>query len=275
MQSVIADIADIANMQDYLVALTDEAGRAIMQVYACPDLGVMSKADASPLTAADLAANEIIVQGLAGKWPEIPILSEEVRNQFGPDETPPLYWAVDPLDGTKEFIKRNGEFTVNIALIEHGRPVLGVIGAPALGALYIGVVGVGARKRIAGQWTDMGTRKPALTPQGAMRVAQSRSHPSPEVAAFLRQFGQLESREVGSSLKFCLLAAGEADIYPRFGPTCIWDTAAGHAILVAAGGAVVRVSGQGLTYAHPGQVLNPHFIAVADAGTVSLLQMPG
>ncbi|MDO9217126.1 MAG: 3'(2'),5'-bisphosphate nucleotidase CysQ [Lacisediminimonas sp.] len=265
----------IANMQDYLVALTDAAGRAIMRVYASPDLGITSKADASPLTAADLAANEVIVHGLASKWPEIPILSEEVRNQFGPDETPPLYWAVDPLDGTKEFIKRNGEFTVNIALIENGRPVLGAIGAPALDALYIGVVGLGARKRIAGQWADMGVRKPAVDRLGAMRVAQSRSHPSPEVAAFLQQFGQLESREVGSSLKFCLLAAGEADIYPRFGPTCIWDTAAGHAILVAAGGAVVRVSGQALTYAHPGQVLNPHFIAVADAGTVSLLQMPG
>ena len=274
MQSMIADNANIANMQDYLVTLTDEAGRAIMRVYASPDLGVMSKADASPLTAADLAANDVIVQGLASQWPDIPILSEEVRNQFGPDETPPLYWAVDPLDGTKEFIKRNGEFTVNIALIEDGRPVLGVIGAPALDALYIGVVGLGARKRLAGQWAGMDTRQPALDPQGAMRVAQSRSHPSPEVAAFLQQFGQLESREVGSSLKFCLLAAGEADIYPRFGPTCIWDTAAGHAIVLATGGAVVTPAGEALTYSHPGRILNGHFIAVADASLIGMIKAP-
>lgn len=272
---MIADIANIANMQDYLVALADEAGRAIMRVYASPDLGVTSKADASPLSAADLAANDVIVQGLASKWPEIPILSEEDRNQFGPDETPPLYWAVDPLDGTKEFIKRNGEFTVNIALIEDGRPVLGVIGAPALDALYIGVLGLGARKRIAGQWAGLGTRKLALDPQSALRVAQSRSHPSAEVATFLRRFGPLTSRAIGSSLKFCLLAAGEADIYPRFGPTCIWDTAAGHAIVLATGGAVVTPAGDALTYSYPGRILNGHFIAVADAGLIGMVKASG
>jgi 3'(2'), 5'-bisphosphate nucleotidase len=261
-------------MQDYLVALADEAGRAIMRVYQSPDLGVMTKADESPLTAADLASNDVIVQGLAVKWPAIPILSEEACNQFGTDDAPHLYWAVDPLDGTKEFIKRNGEFTVNIALVEDGRPILGVIGAPVLDALYIGVVGGGARKRIAGEWTTMGVGKPVVDPKGVVRVAQSRSHPSPEVAAFLQRFGSVESRDIGSSLKFCLLAAGEADIYPRFGPTCIWDTAAGHAIVLAAGGAVVRVSGEALMYRHPGQTLNPYFIAVADERLLAMIKAP-
>ena len=243
---------------DTLVNLADNAGQAILRIYRGPDLGIQAKADSSPVTDADLAANAILCAGLQQRWPSLPVLTEEGANPFKAGDMPALYWAIDPLDGTREFIKRNGEFTVNIALIEHGFPVFGLVSAPALDLLYVGVQGRGARKRQAGAWQDI-EASPAAMPR---RVLCSRSHPSPATEEWLRQTGwQIERREIGSSLKFCLLAEGEGDVYPRFGPTCIWDTAAGHGVLAAAGGAVARAEGGPLLYHLPQQTLNPDFIA--------------
>ena len=258
-----------------LVQLADQAGQAIMGIYERESpLQQQQKSDSSPLTEADLAANAILVAGLIAHWPHIPVLSEENTNQFGPQEQPPLYWAVDPLDGTKEFIKRNGEFTVNVALVVDGEPQIGVVGAPAQGLMYVGCAGTQwqgarlARKRSSAGWVDIrvsGYAPPAHTnadaqTQRPLRVAMSRSHPSPELAAWLAPWGAIEARDVGSSLKFCLVAEGAVDVYPRLGPTCIWDTAAGHALVVAAGGRVCQMDGSPLRYATPAQTLNPFFV---------------
>jgi 3'(2'), 5'-bisphosphate nucleotidase len=264
-----------------LVQLADQAGQAIMEIYARETpLQQQQKSDSSPLTEADLAANAILVAGLKAHWPQIPVLSEESLNQFGPQEQPPLYWAVDPLDGTKEFIKRNGEFTVNVALVVDGEPQIGVVGAPAQGLMYVGCAGTQwqgaplARKRSTAGWVDIrvsGYASAAAADPGAnaatralaersLRVAMSRSHPSPELAAWLAPWGRVEARDVGSSLKFCLVAEGAVDVYPRLGPTCIWDTAAGHALVAAAGGRVCQLDGAPLRYATPAQTLNPFFV---------------
>jgi len=264
-----------------LVELADQAGQAIMEIYERETpLQQQQKSDSSPLTEADLAANAILVAGLKAHWPQIPVLSEESLNQFGPQEQPPLYWAVDPLDGTKEFIKRNGEFTVNVALVVDGEPQIGVVGAPAQGLMYVGCAGTQwqgaplARKRSTAGWVDIrvsGYASAAAADPGAnaatralaersLRVAMSRSHPSPELAAWLAPWGRVEARDVGSSLKFCLVAEGAVDVYPRLGPTCIWDTAAGHALVVAAGGRVCQMDGSPLRYATPAQTLNPFFV---------------
>jgi 3'(2'), 5'-bisphosphate nucleotidase len=227
------------------------------------------KVDNSPLTDADLASNDILVWGLATRWPQIPILSEESVNAFSAGEHPPLYWAVDPLDGTKEFIKGNGEFTVNVALVVNGDPQVGVVGAPALGLMYVAAFGQNcdfaarARKRDAQGWTDIKVSGISLEhlKNRALRVAMSRSHPSAELADWLKQFESVDGRDIGSSLKFCLVAEGAVDVYPRFGPTCIWDTAAGHALVTAAGGIVSQWDGSPLTYTEPAKTLNPFFIA--------------
>jgi 3'(2'), 5'-bisphosphate nucleotidase len=261
-----------------LVQLVDQAGQAIMEIYQRESpVQQQTKGDSSPLTEADLAANAILVAGLNAHWPHIPVLSEESLNQFAPQEQPPLYWAVDPLDGTKEFIKRNGEFTVNVALVVHGEPQIGVVGAPAQGLMYVGCAGSQwqgaplARKRNDAVWADIRVSgaMPGVSPSGTtptaaahpVRVAMSRSHPSQEMAAWLEPLGPIQARDVGSSLKFCLVAEGAVDVYPRLGPTCIWDTAAGHALVVAAGGRVCEIDGAPLRYATPAQTLNPFFVA--------------
>ena len=261
-----------------LIQLADQAGQAIMEIYERESpLQQQLKGDSSPLTEADVAANAILVAGLKANWPHIPVLSEENINQFGPLEQPPLYWAVDPLDGTKEFIKRNGEFTVNLALVLGGEPQIGVVGVPGQGLMYVGCPGTQwhtplARKRSAAGWVDIrvsGCAPAALgkvnatshaDAQRPLRVAMSRSHPSPEMAAWLAPRGEIEARDVGSSLKFCLVAEGAVDVYPRLGPTCIWDTAAGHALVAAAGGRVCQLDGTPLRYATPAQTLNPFFV---------------
>ncbi len=218
------------------------AGDAILTIYHQPEaVTVQQKADDSPLTAADLAAHQLIMRELSILTPDIPVLSEEaadipwsVRQQWH------CYWLVDPLDGTKEFIKRNGEFTVNIALIVAGEPVLGVIHAPVLEKTYSAVLGLGAFVADAS-----GERQiHAVFPQAdeTVRLVGSKSHYQPEVESYLAQFPKHELVAVGSSLKFCLVAEGTAHIYPRFGPTMLWDTGAGHVIAVAAG-ATVRYDG--------------------------------
>lgn len=243
---------------DEIVAIAHRAGEAIMAVYAT-DFAHETKADDSPVTAADLAAEAVIEAALAGLTPDIPIVAEEAAAQGrAPTGALPRFWLVDPLDGTREFLNRNGEFTVNIALIEDGRPVLGVIHAPALGLTCTGIVGDGAtRVRDGGPVERLGVRPP---PDEGLTIVASRRHGDPAAIDRLLAGQPVVARKsVGSSLKFCLVASGEADVYPRFGRTMEWDTAAGHAILRAAGGRVTDESGADLTYGKPG-FENPAFI---------------
>jgi 3'(2'), 5'-bisphosphate nucleotidase len=235
------------------------AGKAIMDVYDS-DFAVEFKDDRSPLTKADRAAHRIIVERLAELPEKLPILSEESGgSEIEGRRSWNRYWLVDPLDGTKEFIKRNGEFTVNIALIEDHAPVLGVVVAPALGVAYTGVVGIGAFKHSDRGVEPIAVQRPAAEP---LRVVGSRSHASPEMAEFLEAVGPHELKPMGSSLKICLVAEGEADLYPRLGPTSEWDTAAAQAVLVSAGGSMMDVSGQPLAYNAKESLLNPHFLAL-------------
>ena len=266
----VKKVVDAEGLQ-YLVDLADAAGVAIMKIYARKEsFANMAKVDSSPLTEADLASNEVLVKGLTKRWPQIPVLSEESVNTFVNGERPELYWAVDPLDGTKEFIKGNGEFTVNIALVVNGEPKVGVIGAPALGLMYVGVLGdvcdleSNATKRNANGWARILVSDVKIDGlrDAPLRVAMSRSHPSTELAKWLEQFPEVHVRDIGSSLKFCLVAEGAADVYPRFGPTCIWDTAAGHALVVSAGGKVCQWDNMPLTYPEPSKTLNPFFMAM-------------
>lgn len=243
------------------IALALRAGAAILQVYADP-FEVERKADASPLTAADLAAHRILVSGLRALCPELPVLSEEsAAIAWSERRTWTRYWLVDPLDGTREFVKRNGEFTVNIALIDDHRPVLGVVHAPALGETAFAVSGGGAYTRCA----DGDLRLHVRRPEAPLRVAASRSHLDARTAAVLARMGEPQTIGLGSSLKFLRIAAGEIDVYPRFGPTSEWDTAAAQCILEAAGGVVLALDGTPLRYNRKDSLLNPEFIALGDA----------
>ena len=245
-----------------VLQLARDAGAAIMRIYA-EGFSVEQKEDLSPLTAADMAAHRLIVAGLAALTPEIPVLSEESSDIPWSERWQwRRYWLVDPLDGTREFVKKNGEFTVNIALIEQDAPVFGVVYAPALDELYYGVRGVGAYLRDEGEDVPVIARRPAFAP---LRVAASRSHLDARTAAAIGRMGEVETIGLGSSLKFCRLAEGCLDIYPRFGPTSEWDTAAGQCVLEAAGGAVLELDGAPLTYNRKDSLLNPDFIALGDA----------
>jgi 3'(2'), 5'-bisphosphate nucleotidase len=250
-------------LREGIIALAREAAARILTVYDS-DFAVEHKDDRSPLTAADLAAHHCIVAGLERLAPDIPVLSEEsaqdvpalVRRQWS------RMWLVDPLDGTREFVKRNGEFTVNIALIdEDGAPVLGVVQAPVTGALWHGQRGRGAFRRDGDVDTAIRTRAPASAP---LRVAASRSHRDERTEAFMARMGEVEPIGIGSSLKFCRLAEGAMDVYPRFGPTSEWDTAAGQCVLEAAGGVVVDPRGRALRYNQRDTILNGDFLALGD-----------
>jgi len=244
--------------------LASEAGEAIMQVYR-RDFAVEIKADNSPLTEADKAAHEIIARGLQALTPDVPILSEEDTQSFKGANAQGFYWLVDPLDGTKEFIKRNDEFTVNIALIEEERPVLGVVVAPALKLAYLAARGLGAFKADDdGQWQPIRAASPPLKGQ-LWRVLGSRSHTDSRLSSWLGELGEYRLQPMGSSLKACFIAEGNADVYPRFGPTSLWDTGAAQAVVEQAGGRVVTFDDQPLGYAMledatPVQVLNPDFV---------------
>lgn len=234
-----------------------EAGAAVMAVYAAP-FAVRAKDDDSPVTEADERAEAIIVPALLALDATVPVVAEEAASRGPPPLVGRRFWLVDPLDGTREFVARNGEFTVNIALVDDGRPVLGVVYAPALERLYSGVVGQGA-------WLAEGGRRRAIRcrelPAAGATVTGSRSH-ADEAAMLAWLQGRAVAARVtaGSSLKFGLLAAGQADVYPRFGRTMEWDTAAGHAVLAAAGGRVTDLDGIELCYGKPG-FENPHFVA--------------
>ena len=239
------------------------AGAAIMEIYS-QDFAVEHKDDRSPLTAADLASHHLIVDGLRRLTPELPVLSEESASIAWEERRGwTRYWLVDPLDGTREFVKKNGEFTVNIALIEDGETVFGVVYAPALEELHYGIRGVGAFVRDGDEDVPILSRKPASPP---LRVAASRSHLDERTAAAMRRMGEVESQGLGSSLKFCRIAEGRMDVYPRFGPTSEWDTAAAQCVLEAAGGAVLTLDGRPLRYNHKESLLNPDFIALGDTG---------
>ena len=239
--------------------IVEKAGDAIMAIY-CSDnpMEVTEKSDASPLTMADLAAHHVIVDGLKNLDTVYPVLSEE-SSAISVDERQgwSKYWLVDPLDGTKEFIKKNGEFTVNVALVENGKPLLGVVYAPVLNKYYLGEVGHGATLISDGREQVIECRKPAI--DGEIKVVASRSHSGPDLDAFLQKMGSHQKVSIGSSLKLCMVASGEADIYPRLGPTMEWDTAAAHAVVLAAGGTVSDLQGETLTY-NKDDLLNPHFV---------------
>jgi 3'(2'), 5'-bisphosphate nucleotidase len=236
------------------------AGDAILTIYRQP-FAVEYKQDESPLTAADQGAHEVIVQALARLTPDIPVLSEEsdaetMQARLGWSR----YWLVDPLDGTKEFVSRNGEFTVNIALIEESRPVWGLVYAPVLDKLWYGGKEVGAWRVADGTHKAIQTR-PHEAGQ-AWRVVGSRNHLSQATLDYLAPLGEVELVSMGSSLKFCIIAEGGAELYPRLAPTCEWDTAAAQAVLEGAGGSVTQLDGSALAYNKP-DILNPWFVARA------------
>jgi 3'(2'), 5'-bisphosphate nucleotidase len=235
-------------MRGALCDLVRKAGHKILEIYERDDFQVQLKSDQSPLTLADRASHQLILEELQTLTPDVPVISEEgdlpdhsVRKDYE------RFWLVDPLDGTKEFIKRNGEFTINIALIEKYRPVLGIVGVPVQGLIYYGDIQHGCFLE-----SEIGSARALRAPRGTseqrLRCAVSRSHPSEALSQYLTKFPDLTCRSLGSSLKFCKVAEGEVDFYPRFGPLKEWDTAAAHAVAAAAGARVTDLTGKNLVY---------------------------
>jgi len=246
-----------------VMAIARAAAQDILAIYAT-DFSVAHKDDDSPLTAADMAAHKTICAGLQALTPDIPVLSEESASiPFATRSQWREHWLIDPLDGTREFIKRNGEFTVNIALIKQHRPSLGVVHIPITSTCYFAAEGSGAFKQEAdAEPQKIRTRK---TRDGHFTVAGSRSHGGEKQQQFFSALGEnIELIAIGSSLKLCLVAEGKVDIYPRFGPTSEWDTAAAHCIIEQAGGILTNTNLEPLAYNKSDSLLNPHFLAIAD-----------
>ncbi|HJR22494.1 MAG TPA: 3'(2'),5'-bisphosphate nucleotidase CysQ [Dongiaceae bacterium] len=248
----------LAQLAEQLTEVARHAGAEILKIYAA-DFTTQRKADQSPVTEADLAAQAVILAALRRLTPDIPVIAEEQAQAEGlPAEAAQRFWLVDPLDGTKEFVARNGEFTVNIALVEAGAPVLGIVHLPALDETYRGHAGTAERSLKRAPFEPIAARTP---PKEGAIMTISRSHAAKELVKAEEMGERIQGTIVaGSSLKFCRLAEGVADLYPRFGTTMEWDTAAGHAVLAAAGGTVSTLEGAPLTYGKPG-FRNPHFIA--------------
>jgi len=246
-----------------VVAACRDASARILEVYRRADFDVERKSDDSPLTAADMASHHCLVAALEALTPGIPILSEEsAQVDFETRARWPELWVVDPLDGTREFIKRNGEFTINVALVREQRPVLGVIAVPVTGEAFSGVEGQGALRWRDWAWPEpIATRRPANNPP---TVLGSRSHSNPRAEVYFEQLGPHRRISRGSALKFCAVACGEADFYPRLGPTSEWDTAAGEAIVIAAGGRVWLPDGRALRYNARASTLNGDFLVAGD-----------
>jgi 3'(2'), 5'-bisphosphate nucleotidase len=256
---------DFLTLASQLMPVVAEAGTAIMEVYN-RGFTVQHKDDNSPLTLADLESQRVIIAGLNRITPNTPILSEEsAAAPWLERQRWQELWVVDPLDGTREFVKRNGEFTINIALVVDHEPLFGIVAAPAQGLVYWGARDFGAFTQHQGA-----ARTPirASAPGSPLRVVGSRSHASAQTAQYLARLGPHLMSGVGSSLKFCLLAQGDADLYPRFGPTSEWDTAAGQALLEAAGGHVTRLDGHRLRYNCRESLLNGDFVAFNDASVL-------
>jgi 3'(2'), 5'-bisphosphate nucleotidase len=257
MSIMSAPPSSLAPLLEALTPLIHEAGEVVMRIYAT-DFAVEVKDDDSPVTLADQCAEKVIFEGLRRLAPDIPVVGEEAASAGDIPDVSNRFWLVDPIDGTKEFVSRNGEFTVNIALIDHGVPVLGLVLAPALETLYVGATGLGAWVQVRGQRRPIRVRS---VPEDGLTVVGSRYHGNDRaVDAFLAGRLVAAQRLVGSSLKLCILAEGLADVYPRFGRTMEWDTAAGDAVLRAAGGTVRTLDGAALTYGKPG-FENPDFAA--------------
>ncbi len=252
---------ELANLLPSVIVIAHRAGEEILDVYQNGST-VTHKADSSPLTEADLRAHQVIVQALGLLTPEIPVLSEESAEiAYEMRSAWTRYWLVDPLDGTKEFIKRNGEFTVNIALIEQGRPVLGVVHTPVTGVCYYAAEGIGAFVQQGG---EPAKKIRCVAPQAgqSIKVVASRSHADERTTALLARIANYECISMGSSLKLCLVAEGVAHFYPRLGPTMEWDTAAAHAVVNGAGGTVHDAQGAELHY-NKANLLNPEFFVHA------------
>ena len=269
------DLPDLRRLLEGVVALARAAAVPIARVYAT-DFDVRHKDDRSPVTEADTAAEEVIVAGLRELSPAIPIVSEEATGSARPEAPGSRFWLVDPLDGTLEFVRRNGEFTINIALVEDGRPTAGAVYAPAIARLWFG----GERAFVCAAAVGSGLPKPSAwrairarpAPPRLVALA-SRSHANPQTEAFLEMLPIAERLARGSSLKFCAIAEGSADVYPRFGPTMEWDTAAGDAVLRAAGGVVLTLSGEPLVYGKVAEGLrNPPFVAWGDVRAAQILR---
>ncbi|WP_415886972.1 3'(2'),5'-bisphosphate nucleotidase CysQ [Neptuniibacter sp. QD37_6] len=260
--SQASEIFNDPKLLEQLKSLMQEADSAILDVYHSSDLGEQIKENNSPVTQADLATHQILVKGLTKLTPKIPVVSEEDNNSLNIPNEHSIYWLIDPLDGTKEFINRNDEFTCNLALIENNTTTLGFVTVPVRGELYFGGQGLGASLR-----TTSGTESPIRyqNKPGVTRIVASKSHLNEDTRAFIdRQEGTIELIQAGSSLKFLKIATGEADLYPRLAPTCEWDTAAAQAVLEGAGGKVLQA--ENLTPLRYGKknILNPHFIACAN-----------
>jgi len=259
MEANMSIDATLKPLIEPVVELAQAAGEAILEVYAT-DFDVQAKDDQSPLTQADMASHLKIVARLQELTPDVPIISEEGGLPEFPERGAwSRYWLIDPLDGTKEFVNRNGEFTVNIALIDNNRPVFGVVTVPVTNVTYIGCKGIGAEIRDQQGSRTIHVAKECAEP---VRVVGSRSHRGSSLDAFLDKLGGYEMLPMGSSLKFCRVAEGAADIYPRLGPTSEWDTAAAQAVVEQAGGRVIKLDGKPLSYNEKEDILNPYFLVL-------------
>jgi 3'(2'), 5'-bisphosphate nucleotidase len=253
---------DPSHFLEPVIALAKEAGRRIMEIYQS-DFRVGVKDDNSPLTAADLASHHCLIEGLSALRPPHPVLSEEASElPFDERSSWETFWLIDPLDGTKEFIKRNGEFTVNVALIHRHQPVLGVVYAPARNVCYFASEGCGAFRQLDESEPETIHVWTAAPPR--VRVVGSRSHGAEALDLYLSRVGEHELVPIGSSLKFCVVAEGAADLYPRIGLTSEWDTAAAHCVVKEAGGEVTDLAGRPLRYNTKESLLNPYFLVFGD-----------
>jgi 3'(2'), 5'-bisphosphate nucleotidase len=265
-----------ARLLDELTTLVARAAAAILAV-APTALAPRAKADQSPVTAADEAAQAVILEGLARLMPGVPVVAEE--SALRPEVLSPLFVLVDPLDGTREFIAGRPEFTVNVALIADRMPVLGVIAGPALGRIWRGCVGSGAERLtlVAGgapKAVEPAAIRVRPAPSHGLVAALSRSHLDTQTEAFLDRLPIVERTSLGSSAKFCLIAEGSADVYPRLAPTCEWDIAAGHAVLAAAGGAVLTPDGRPISFGRSPEFLVPAFVAWGDGEAARRYRLP-
>jgi 3'(2'), 5'-bisphosphate nucleotidase len=264
-----------AALVDALTGIVSQAAAAVL-VAKAGALDMRLKADQSPVTAADESSEAIILSAVGRLLPGVPIISEEAGNRVGPDTRSGDYVLVDPLDGTRELLAGRDEFTINLALVSGGAPVLGIVAAPALGLIWRTTANGGTAERLRfapGAESFASAERAALRtrprPTSGLVAAVSRSHADPATEAFLARFGEINRMSIGSAIKFCRVAEGTADIYPRLSPTYQWDAAAGHAVLAAAGGVVTTPQGTGLAYAlEPGQMIIPGFVAWGDPSAV-------
>ncbi len=236
-----------------------------MQIYTSNGCAHSLKTDQSPVTQADIEAHVLISTALDGLLPDCPVVSEEDADSLANRTNSGMFWLLDPLDGTKEFIDGNGEFTVNIALIKNGAPILGVVYAPAKKLMYWGGLGIGAFRDDGSARTKIHANNRSHASSAVTRVVASKSHLNQATVEFIKRIGNVSLVQAGSSLKICRIAEGAADIYPRLGPTCEWDTAAAQAVLEGAGGVLTDLHGVRLAYGKP-DVINPYFVAAADIG---------